>query len=105
MLKITESYRTAVISTAHVTVSDSERLPCICFDPLTDHGLNWIHGTELGWIVRAGLRGHEWKDELRAYNISEETITNIQAVLDAGFDSIHFDRDAELVDGLTAWNW
>ncbi|EDX3291260.1 hypothetical protein B5A14_005350 [Salmonella enterica subsp. enterica serovar Luciana] len=35
MLKITESYKTAVISTAHVTQHDSECLPNICFDPLT----------------------------------------------------------------------
>lgn len=46
MLKITESYKTAVISTAHVTQHDSECLPNICFDPLTDRGLNWVHGTE-----------------------------------------------------------
>lgn len=43
MLKITESYKTAVISTAHVTAADSERLPIACFDPLSDRGLNWVH--------------------------------------------------------------
>ena len=58
MLKITESYKTAVISTAHVTAADSERLPIACFDPLTDRGLNWVHGTQYGWIVRAGMRGN-----------------------------------------------
>lgn len=36
MLKLTEVYKTAVISTAHVTAADSERLPIACFDPLTD---------------------------------------------------------------------
>ncbi len=29
MLKLTESYKTAVISTAHVTAADSERLPTL----------------------------------------------------------------------------
>ncbi|MDX7150081.1 hypothetical protein SJ265_20080 [Citrobacter portucalensis] len=74
MLKLTESYKTAVISTAHVTAADSERLPIACFDPLTDRGLNWLHGTQYGWIVRAGMRGNDWKEELRDYGISQEAI-------------------------------
>ena len=28
-----------------------------------------------------------------------------QKVLDAGYDAVHFDCDAELVDGLQAWDW
>ncbi|EAO3264171.1 hypothetical protein E3I72_23325, partial [Salmonella enterica] len=94
MLKLTEVYKTAVISTAHVTAADSERLPIACFDPLTDRGLNWVHGTQYGWIVRAGMRGNDWKEELREYGISEETISNIQTIVDAGFDAVHFDCDA-----------
>lgn len=105
MLKLTESYKTAVISTAHVTAADSERLPIACFDPLTDRGLNWVHGTQYGWIVRAGMRGSDWKEELSEYGISKEAISNIQAILDAGFDAVQFDCDAELVDGLPAWDW
>ena len=97
MLKLTESYKTAVISTAHVTAADSERLPIACFDPLDD--------TQYGWIVRAGMRGNDWKEELRDYGISQEAISNIQAILDAGYDSVQFDCDAELVDGMPAWDW
>ncbi|WBM72970.1 hypothetical protein OH773_22265 (plasmid) [Buttiauxella sp. WJP83] len=37
-LKITESYKTAVISTTHVTQHDSECLPNICFDPQRELG-------------------------------------------------------------------
>lgn len=62
MLILKESYKTAVISTAHVTAKDSELLPVVCFDPLTDRGLNWVHGTQYGWIVRAGMRGNDWKE-------------------------------------------
>ncbi|EJM8614652.1 hypothetical protein NR858_004221 [Salmonella enterica] len=105
MLKFTEVNKTAVISTAHVTAADSERLPIACFDPLTDRGLNWVHGTQYGWIVRAGMRGSDWKEELSEYGISKEAISNIQAILDAGFDAVQFDCDAELVDGLPAWDW
>ncbi|HHT7378372.1 TPA: hypothetical protein ACT19S_003230 [Klebsiella pneumoniae] len=78
MLKITEAYKTAVISTAHVTAEDSEQLPIACFDPITDRGLNWVHGTEYGWIVRVGMRDNSWADELRTFNISEAAIANIK---------------------------
>lgn len=63
MLKITEAYKTAIISTAHVTAEDPEQLPIACFDPITDRGLNWVHGTEYG-CVRAGMRDNSWADEL-----------------------------------------
>ncbi|WP_105609501.1 hypothetical protein [Cronobacter malonaticus] len=105
MLTFNESYKTAVIGTAHVTAKDSELLPVVCFDPLTDRGLNWVHGTQYGWIVRAGIRGNDWREELHEYGISKETISNTQAILDAGYDAVHFDSDAELVDGIPAWDW
>lgn len=104
-LKITESYKTAVISTAHVTQTDSEILPQICFDPITDRGHNWIHGTEYGWIVRAGLHAESWKESLREEGISWSTIENIEKVLSAGFEAVQFDRDADTIDGLRSWQW
>ncbi|RRZ70212.1 MULTISPECIES: DUF5983 family protein [Klebsiella] len=104
-LNITESYKVAVISTAHVTQADSEILPQISFDPITDRGYNWIHGTEYGWIVRAGLRAESWKESLREEGISWPTIENIEKVLNAGFEVVHFDRDADAIDGLYLWEW
>ncbi len=104
-LNIKEVYKTAMISTAHVTQADSEILPQICFDPITDRGHNWIHGAEYGWIVRAGLRAESWKESLREEGISWSTIENIEKVLNAGFDAVHFDVDAETVDGLQIWEW
>lgn len=59
MLKITEFYKTAVISTAHVTAADSERLPIACFDPLTDRGLNWVPTTYFQKHRRGSFRGRE----------------------------------------------
>lgn len=105
-LVIKESYKTAVISTAHVTALDSERFPMACFDPISDRGLNWVHGTEYGWIVRiAESSNGRWKSALRNHGITWATIENIEKVLAAGFDAVHFDRDAELVDGLQSWEW
>ena len=104
-LNITESYKVAVISTAHVTQADSEILPQISFDPITDRGYNWIHGTEYGWIIRAGLRAESWKESLREEGISWSTIENIEKVLSAGFEVVHFDRDADTIDGLKSWEW
>ncbi|HBS7142736.1 TPA: hypothetical protein MAO75_003956 [Klebsiella pneumoniae] len=104
-LNITESYKVAVISTAHVTQADSEILPQISFDPITDRGYNWIHGTEYGWIIRAGLHAKSWKESLREEGISWSTIENIEKVLNAGFEVVHFDRDADTIDGLNIWEW
>ncbi|MGK2894990.1 hypothetical protein [Klebsiella michiganensis] len=104
-LNITESYKVAVISTAHVTQADSEILPQISFDPISDRGLNWIHGTEYGWIVRAGMAGGGWKLKLRSEGVTWPTIENIEKVLNVGFDAVHFDRDADTIDGLQVWEW
>lgn len=104
-LNITESYKVAVISTAHVTHADSEIMPTICFDPITDRGHNWIHGAEYGWIVRAGLHAEAWKESLREAGISWSAIENIEKVLNAGFQVVHFDCDAEIIDGLQVWEW
>ncbi|WP_118860497.1 hypothetical protein [Raoultella ornithinolytica] len=104
-LNITESYKTAVISTAHVTQPDSEILPQISFDPLTDRGLNWVHGTEYGWIVRIPQIGSVWKEKLRDYGVTWATIENIEKVIEAGFDAVHFDRDADTVEKLQSWEW
>ncbi|EPA1382210.1 hypothetical protein LNO36_29785 [Klebsiella variicola subsp. variicola] len=95
-MKITEAYKTAIISTAHVTAEDFEQLPIACFDPITDRGLNWAHGTEYDWIVRAGMRDNSWADELRTFNIFEAAIANIKMILDAAYDVVPVDRDAEL---------
>ena len=43
------------------------------------------------------MRDNSWADELRTFNISEAAIANIKMILDAGYDVVHFDRDAERV--------
>ncbi|WP_342141710.1 hypothetical protein [Klebsiella pneumoniae] len=57
-----------------------------------------------GLSVREELGG-EWKARLRAEGITWPTIENIEKVIDAGFEVVHFDRDADTVDGLQTWEW
>lgn len=42
------------------------------------------------------------KQALRSVGIAWPTIENIEKVLEAGFDVVHFDRDADTVDGLNS---
>jgi hypothetical protein len=104
-LNIQETSRTAIISTAHVTQPDSVRLHQISFEPLTDRGLNWVHSTGFGWIIRAGEVRGDWKAKLSEFGISAPTIKNIEKVIKAGFDAVHFDRNADVIDGLQSWEW
>ena len=66
---------------------------------LSDIGCLEIQGASLG------LQDDDWKDELRRYGISEGAIANIQKVLDVGFDSVHCDCGAPVVEGLECWQW
>lgn len=104
-IKINECYNTAVISTAHITQEDTELLTNASYNPETDTGRNWIHANEYGYIIRANCENPGWKQLLREEGISWPTIENIEKVLKAGFQCIHFDRDADIVDGLLSWDW
>jgi hypothetical protein len=103
-MKISWQYKTAVISTAHVTENDAEIFPTICYEAGTDAGITLLHGTGGGWIVRAGDED-AWKSCLLLAGISEGAISNIQTVLDAGFDAVHFDVSADLIEELPHWEW
>jgi hypothetical protein len=75
------------------------------FDLITGRGHNWIHGTKYDWIVRAGLHADSWKESLREEGINWSAIENIEKVIGVGFDAVHFDRDADTVEGLRRWKW
>ncbi|ELD1608203.1 hypothetical protein HVX40_24455 (plasmid) [Escherichia coli] len=53
----------------------------------------------------AGMRDDGWKEKLSDCGVTWQAIENIQKVLDAGFDAVQFDCDADVVDGLLAWEW
>ncbi|EIV6184293.1 TPA: DUF5983 family protein [Raoultella planticola] len=104
-IEIKESYTTAVISTAHIAKEDTELLTDASYNPRTDSGRSWIHVNEYGYIIRTSVENPGWKQLLRDDGISWPTIENIEKVLQAGYECVHFDRDAEIVDGLRAWDW
>lgn len=51
------------------------------------------------------MRDDGWKEKLSDCGVTWQAIENIQKVLDAGFDAVQFDCDADVVDGLLAWEW
>lgn len=104
-MKISWQYKTAVISTAHVNSNDADIIQGLCYNTETEQGLYFIHGTVDGWIVRAHAAESAWKKELAIVGVSEGAINNIQMVLDDGFDVVHFDAGADLVEELAHWDW
>lgn len=94
-----------VISTAHISKDDAVLLTEASYNPRSENGRNWIHANEYGYIIRITCDNQEWKQHLRDDGISWPTIENIEKVLNAGFECVHFDRDADIVDELIAWDW
>lgn len=99
-IEIKERYTTAVISTAHISKDDAVLLTEASYNPRSESGRNWIHANEYGYIIRITCDNQEWKQHLRDDGISWPTIENIEKVLNAGFECVHFDRDADIVDNL-----
>ncbi len=103
-IQIKESYTTAVISTAHIAKEDTELLTDASYNPRTDSGRSWIHVNEYGYIIRTSVEnrgGNSFYETM----VSRPTIENIEKVINAGYECVHFDRDADIVDGLMAWEW
>ena len=89
MLNITQAYQVALISSSHTSEEDARRFM------IASNELDWVSQIEYGCIVHAGLQDDDWKG----------AIANIQKVLDVGFDSVHFDCGAPVVEGLECWQW
>ncbi|AQV87611.1 TPA: hypothetical protein SM709_002040 [Escherichia coli] len=99
MLNITQAYQVALISSSHTSEEDARRFM------IASNELDWVSQIDGGCIVHAGLQDDVWKEDLRRYGISEGAIANIQKVLDVGFDCVHFDCGAPIVEGLECWCW
>lgn len=101
-----EICRCAVISNAHMTHNDSEILDSL--SPRLngeDGAFNWIHPTRFGFLIRLSA-SEDATEELRKAGVSDD-FCNVVTYLSekSQVSMIHFDADAELLEGFTVHNW
>ncbi|HHD7476771.1 TPA: hypothetical protein ACOVJB_005708 [Klebsiella oxytoca] len=104
-LNIDEKVCVAVICTGHVTEKDAERIPEILWNNERECGEFWISSTAYGWLFRLNVVWDDWREILKEHGISDSCIENLERLETAGYDWIHFQADAPVVDGLHHFNW
>ncbi|PXV70869.1 hypothetical protein [Pantoea sp. PNA 03-3] len=103
-MQINERHHVAVISTGHMTGSDSQRFWEAWKKQEAGRGIFWVQQTEYGWLLRISA-SEDWRAELFNAQVSPETVDNIAALEAAGFDWIWFERDADRVEKLAWQEW
>lgn len=104
-LKIDERVCVAVVCTGHVTARDAELIPCLVWDNYRERGEFWISSTAYGWLFRICALPEEWENILEEKGISSEGIANMKRLEADGYDWLHFQSDAPIVEGLHHWDW
>lgn len=101
-----EICRYAVISNAHMTREDSETLDSL--SPRLngeDGAFNWIHPTRFGFLIRLSASA-DAIGELRKAGMSDNFCHIVTYLSEKSQVSmIHFDTDAELLEGFTVHHW
>lgn len=103
-LTITESPRTATISTAHVSQEDQQIIADLCWSNDTECGEHWILSTKYGWIFCLDRRC-SWATDLASLGISTRTIFNLKRVADCGYQWINLEACGDQLDELFMWDW
>ncbi|HBT52987.1 MAG TPA: hypothetical protein DEA84_05715 [Erwinia persicina] len=103
-LTISESPRTATISTAHVSAEDQPIIADLCWSNDTERGEHWILSTSYGWIFCLDRRC-SWITDLMRLGISTRAIFNLKRVADCGYQWINLEADGDLIDELFQWDW
>lgn len=101
-LNLPEIYQLAVISTAHMTLDDSEALNAM------DTPVQWVHPTGYGWLVRLYAVQDDTLSlsaRLAQTGLSEGFASNLTHLYNAGIQMVHLDCDGPLVEELETWNW
>ncbi|WP_073970362.1 DUF5983 family protein [Serratia ficaria] len=104
-LNIEQIERVAVICTGHVTRTDAELIPCIVWDNQRETGEYWISSTAYGWLFRLNAVCGEWQLILKEEGISDACIENLERLEQEGYDWVHFQADAQIIEGLPHWSW
>ena len=101
-----ETYRSAWLSTAHLTPATLKGL-----NSITDNNALpfWIHQTAYGWIIRfdaVDAFGTIEDENATAYWIEQQADINaIKAALYAhGYEAAHLDQDGPIIAGLTEYD-
>lgn len=101
-----EICRCAIISNAHMTRQDSDIL-----DSLSHHlsgeegGYNWIHPTTSGFLIRVSART-DAAAQLSEEGLSDDFCRVITFLTEkCQVAMIHFDANAELLEGFNVHNW
>ncbi|PIF06880.1 hypothetical protein SAMN06273570_5138 [Candidatus Pantoea floridensis] len=101
-----EICRCAVISNAHMTQADSEILDSLSPWLSGEEGVcHWIHPTRYGFLLRLSASSDAIK-ELRRAGLSDDfchVVTFLSEKCQASM--IHFDADADLLEGFSVHNW
>ena len=101
-----EICRCAVISNAHMTQHDSEILDSLSHRLSGEEGAcHWIHPTRYGFLIRLSASS-DATEELRRAGLSDDfchVVTFLSEKRQASI--IHFDADADLIEGFSVHNW
>lgn len=100
-----ETVKVAVICTGHVSPKDSEIIPDFLWNNWNESGEFWVSSTAHGWLFRVCACPGEWEERLRCSGVSDDCISNIRILESEGYDWIHFQADAPIVDELHHWDW
>lgn len=99
------SYKTAFVSSLHLSGESVDILRTMANNPVCwfTHAVTVAEAMENAFILRfKAMAGDEWEDVedgLKAHGFSSEFIALIDALAQADFDAVHFDRDMDLLPG------
>lgn len=104
-INIVQIERVAVICTGHVTKEDAELIPVLVWNNYSERGEYWISSTAYGWLFRLNATGGRWKEILNDKGVSDASISNLDQLEREGYGWVHFQADAQIVEGLEHWSW
>lgn len=99
------SYKTAFVSSLHLSGESVDILRTMANNPVCwfTHAVTVAEAMENAFILRfKAMAGDEWEDVedgLKEHGFSSEFIALIDALAQADFDAVHFDRDMDLLPG------
>jgi hypothetical protein len=99
-----EKIKGVVCSTSHLTEEDYERFEGLSSSNLFNH-CDWIHDTGYGYLIR--LNAHRFPLlALKERYVSKSTRKLIYTLMRTEeINMIHFDRDADVLDGFEIFDW